>query len=54
MLGVALADDANDAVPLDHFAVLADRLDAAADFHGRSTGNGKIAVKTLSIASAVA
>ena len=36
MLGVALADDANHAVPLDHLAVLADRLHAAANFHGRS------------------
>jgi hypothetical protein len=36
MLGVALANDADYAVPLDHFAVLADRLHAAAYFHGSS------------------
>jgi hypothetical protein len=34
MLGIALADDASHAVTLDNLAVLADRLDAAADFHG--------------------
>jgi hypothetical protein len=33
MLWIALADDASHAVALDNLAVLADRLDAAADFH---------------------
>jgi hypothetical protein len=33
VLGIALADDASHAVALDNLAVLADRLDAAADFH---------------------
>jgi hypothetical protein len=36
VLGVALADDASHAVALDNLAVLADRLDAAADFHGNT------------------
>jgi hypothetical protein len=30
---VALANDSHHAVPLDHFAVLADRFDAATNFH---------------------
>ncbi len=34
MLRIALADDANHAVALDHLAVLANRLDAATNFHG--------------------
>src|SRR5688500_11612826 len=33
VLGVALADDSRHAVALDHFAVLADRLHAGANFH---------------------
>ena len=33
VLGIALADDASHAITLDHLAVLADRLHAAADFH---------------------
>src|SRR5713101_810717 len=33
VLGVALADDANDALSLDDFAVLADRLDARTNLH---------------------
>ena len=33
MLGVSRADDANHALALDHLAVLANRLDAAAYFH---------------------
>ena len=36
MLGIALADDASDSIALDDFAMLADRLDAATDFHGSS------------------
>jgi hypothetical protein len=36
VLGVALADDASHAVALDNLAMLADRLDAAADFHGNT------------------
>jgi hypothetical protein len=35
VLRVSLADDPCHAVPLDHFAVLADRLHARADLHGR-------------------
>jgi hypothetical protein len=34
VLWIALADDASHAVALDNLAVLADRLHAAADFHG--------------------
>jgi hypothetical protein len=33
VLGVALADDANDALSLDDFAVLANRLDARTNLH---------------------
>jgi hypothetical protein len=33
MSRILLADDADDAAPTDHLAVLADRLHAAADFH---------------------
>ena len=36
MLWIALADDASHAVALHDFAVLTDRLDAAANFHGSS------------------
>src|SRR5690606_28705931 len=36
VLGIAAADDSCHAVPLDHLAVLTNRLDAAADFHGRA------------------
>jgi len=33
MLGISTTDDAENAVTLDHFAVLTDRLHAAPDFH---------------------
>jgi hypothetical protein len=33
VLGIALADDASDAVSLDDFTVLADRLDAGTNLH---------------------
>ena len=33
MLGIALADDASHALPLDDLAVLTNRLHAAANFH---------------------
>jgi hypothetical protein len=36
VLGIASADDARDTLPLDHLAMLADWLHAAANFHGRS------------------
>jgi hypothetical protein len=36
VLGIALADDASHAIALDDLAMLADRLDAAADFHGNT------------------
>ena len=55
MLRIALADDANDAVALDHLAVLTDRLYAAADFH-ESTIIAKredFPAKSLSIIRAV-
>src|SRR5438105_866126 len=41
MLGVALADDASHAVAFHNLAVLADRLDAAANFHRALRSNGK-------------
>jgi len=41
MLGIALADDASHAVPLDDLAMLAYRLHAATDFHRRSVTNVK-------------
>jgi hypothetical protein len=40
VLGIALADDANDALSLDDFAVLADRLDAGTNLHDHSPGTG--------------
>jgi hypothetical protein len=36
VLGIALADDANDALSLDDFAVLADRLDAGTNLHSKA------------------
>jgi hypothetical protein len=33
VLGIALADNANDALPLDDLAVLADRLNAGTNLH---------------------
>jgi len=47
MLGIALADDASHAIALDNLAMLADRLDAAADFHERSTSREKIFKSSL-------
>ncbi len=41
VLGVALADDASHAVPLDDLAVLANRLHAAANFHRELRTNVK-------------
>jgi len=38
VLGIPTADDPDDALTLDHFAVLTDRLDAAAYFHKSSYG----------------
>jgi hypothetical protein len=50
MLGVALADDAGHAVALHDLAVFANRLDAAADFHGAlQIENRTISAKTLRI-----
>jgi hypothetical protein len=51
MLGIALADDANDAVALHNLAVLANWLDAAADFHRNtiSAKRGDFPAKSLSI-----
>jgi hypothetical protein len=36
MLGIAAADDPDNALTLDHLAMLAYRLDAATYFHDRS------------------
>jgi hypothetical protein len=38
VLGIALADDANHALSLDDFAVLADRLDAGTNLHSMTPG----------------
>ena len=50
VLGVALADDARNALALDHLAVLTNGFDAATNFHGRSyarpNGVTEIRVKT--------
>ena len=42
MLGVALADDAHDALALDHLAMLTNWFDAAANFHGDSDVRAKL------------
>ena len=51
VLGIALADDANHALALDDLAVLANRLDAAADFHRNTIDakRGDFPAKSLSI-----
>jgi hypothetical protein len=42
VLGVALADDAHNALALDHLAVLTNWFDAAANFHGDSDVRAKL------------
>jgi hypothetical protein len=55
VLGIALADDASHAVALDDLAVLADRLHAAANFHGTLSGDSKrISAKTVRVMARVA